>query len=237
MCDPFDMDASTAMVKSIQNVVDFATNLEYFFVSIHERLENRFGEIYGSLEKLCGRNSFKALKLKATDKCLGVNAYRLKNLKKLKKMDLSSYAKRLYDSEGLTQLVDRFVHIKSITVPYETCEHFPNFWGIEELNIYAYDRVEEASLLIYLTDFIRHMKHLKKVSVLKNASIKDKVTFPVSKMNAARKKLKGAVGLTIFTNFDENTTNLDHALVKLRRVECSSISSHIDCTLCQWSDY
>lgn len=253
----FNGKASSEMVmKCIEIVADFASNLERFFVRIDGLHEEHFVRIYGYLKKMCDRSNFKTLELKVTEDLLTIHSNRLANLTQLKKIAVNSPSLLLFNERKFDQLI----HLRSIIFYHRNIEAYsgetwhrrllarpdddimememdPDAYPgilppqIEELTIRLYERIDEMEIMACLRIFTKQCKYLKKLTVLKHPSLQENINFSIDALNNDRNSLNNPAVLTIFHNFDGWRTNLNHELVKIQRVECSSIPCQENCMM------
>lgn len=153
---------------------------------------------------------------------------------------LKSHANQLADLKQLSRIhladirliniipaLRSLVHLKTIvlhsfTLEYDLIHSLSDFDDITAL--VAVPQVEEVQFeyvfdTMCITLLVTHWMNLKRILVSTNRDDNYSPKFNIAMLNRARRKLKNACELTIFTNCEGNSTNLDHELVKLKFVE------------------
>lgn len=213
--------------------LDYALNLQILFLSIGQRLTERFDVICNYLNVLCARQNFKSLEIEFSGSegyyALNSHANQLANLKQFTKIHLRSI-----ELTAVMSALRSLIHLKTVVMydvgggrVYSLDElidvvdgtHNMELAGVEEVLIEGIGH----ALLTRLTQLVRHWINLKRIMVPVNVwwrhSGLKQTNFETSYLNRIRGKLKNASALTIYTNHKVNATNLQHELVKLKLVK------------------
>lgn len=235
-------------VNYFQTMATYATNLKHLFLTIGGTITKCFDSVCSQLNILCERDNFQSLVMRF-DYDYGANTLqlysnRMANWKQLTKVYLMRI--RLID---VIPALRSLVHLKILVLTEDgwfmvpDTNHMDNFDKIIDTSVgtqnFALPQVEEVlidcmknslSISNLLMLFTRHWSSLKRVLVPSNGC---DVQFDVAGLIRARKKLESACDVTIFTNHDGNSTNLQHDLIKLKIVEFNRINVFDDSRLFQ----
>lgn len=219
------IDRNNCTVKFFQTL-DYATNLQYFYLSFDDPLTNSFGDIRSHLNILCDRKNFKTLVI-AFSFQPGANFLKshvadLSNWKQFTKIHL--YCIPLND---VLPALRSLVHLKEMVLHhpcrrYHTTFLFDTHLGaIAEPN-FVLPQVEEIQIEescydhdvdYHVEQFVGHWLNLKRLLMPSCRK-----TFAIAALNRARENLANACELKLFTDNKHNETNLDYKLVKLECV-------------------
>lgn len=232
----FDFADDDRSLKCIQTL-DNAVNLEHLFLSIGGLLAMNFNNISDNLKVLCERDRFKSLEIECFSRqavvALELHSDQLANLKQLTKIHLSF----LRLSDMIPALLS-MIHLKIVVMDSLYPEYNLSEWSnfdeligvVDTTNNMALPQVEEVhfgdidgekELLAFVMLFVRHWTNLNKILVPESNHFNTK--FDIIELNRARIKLENACELTVFTSHNDNETNLDHKLVKLKFVQFESV--------------
>ncbi len=219
-------------VNYFQTMATYATNLTDLFLTIGGTITKCFDSVCSQLNILCERDNFKSLVMRFDyedgGNTLKLYSNRMANWKQLTKVYLMRI--RLVD---VIPALRSLVHLKILVLTEDGWFLVPDINSMDNLDeiievgtqIFALPQVEEV-LIDYMKNlmavsnlvmvFARHWLNLKRVVVPSSGG---DAQFDVAGLIRARNKLKSACDVTIFTNHDCNSTNLDHDLIKLKIVK------------------
>lgn len=216
------MDREDSTVKFIETLA-YAMHLERLYLSIDGKLRKCFEKncrnFNEHLNVLRDRDNFKTLELRFVECADLINSYgqRFGNWKQLTKVHLRSM--RLTDS---ILLLRSFVYLRVIVI------HWVIFESDKRIvtQSLALPKVEEVQLdctgsfssirdvSSYIMQFVRHWTSLKRILII---ACRNKLD--IAALRRARESLSNACELTIYTDYENNPTDLDHTLVKLKLIE------------------
>lgn len=218
------MDRNDCTVKFFQTL-DYATNLQYFYLSVDVPLTKSFGDIRNYLDILCDRKNFKTLVIaflfQPGSNFLKSHVADLAKWKQLTKIHL--YCIPLND---VLPSLRSLVHLKELVL-HHPCLRYHSFHlntntdAIAEQNI-VLPQVEEIQIEescydhdvdYHVEQFVGHWMNLKRL--LMPGCRK---TFAIAELNRTRENLANACELKLFTDNKHNATNWDYKLVKLECV-------------------
>lgn len=233
--DDNDLNLITSrIVQCIQTMTAHATYLEQLFLKIGGQIAKCFDDVCSQLNVLCERDHFKSLVIRFEYEG-GANALKLYSNKMGNWTQLTKiYLMRIRLIDVIPALRS-LVHLKIIVLTEDgwfcvpDTNAMPNFDEIIDTVVgtqhFSLPQVEEVlidhmknriAILNLVMLFTRHWVNLKRVLVPNNNTI---LHFDIGELIRAREKLANACDMTIFTNYDDNTTNLDHKLIKLKYVQ------------------
>lgn len=230
-CVTFDFWYCGGVCHAVQCIkaVDCAPNLERLLLSLGQDFIGAFDDICNYLHVLCDRNKFKSLELEfrsvAGARVLNIHANQLAKWKQLTKIHM----KHIQFADMIPALLS-LVNLKTIVLEHRCLYHKYHALVYRVNNILVLPQVEEIQIdytgvcdesdgvQIYVEEFVSHWMNLKRI-LLPSCH----TNLDIFELNRARETLKNACELTIFTDHKANeTTDLDHKLVKLKFVEFES---------------